>query len=220
MEKRKIIFGTYDTALNGSWTVSKLELTSPDFQTNLVEIPGRDGPLDLSAVLTDGEPVYGSRKLTAVLENSEGDRLAREQRIRGIVADLDGRRKQIWLPDSPGYYLEGRISVVRNYNDMAHAAVTVAAICDPWLQRDDETVYTLTATAAAQNATLVNSGRKRVAPVVEITGSVSLVYGANTWALSAGTYQLPDFVLISGENTLGYSGSGTIKISYREAVLL
>ena len=220
MASRKVIFGTYDTAQTGAWTLAGLELTSPDFQTNLVQIPGRDGPLDLSTVLTDGEPVYNSRKLTVVLENSDGTRAARETRIRDIIAQLDGYQKQIWLPDDADHYLQGRIHVVRNYNDMAHAAVTVTATCDPWLYSNTERSYSLTASSSAKTTTLVNSGRKAVVPVIVTSGSVSLTYGSNTWSLSAGTYQLPDFVLVAGSHSLRYSGSGTIKITYREAVLL
>lgn len=221
MAKRKIIFGTYDTALEGAWTVARLDLTSPAFQTNLVQVPGRSGPLDLSAVLTDGEPVYTSRNLTAVLENSDDDRPAREQRIRDIIAELDGYQKKIWLPDDAAHYLLGRLHVVREYNDLAHAAVTVTAVCDPWLYNNEETVHNLTANSRAQTKTIVNHGRRTVAPVVTVTGSsVSLIYGAHTWELSAGTYQLPDLILRTGEHQLTYSGSGSIKITYREAVLL
>lgn len=220
MEKRAIILGTYNTALTGSWTLSGLELSSPGIQTYLVEVPGRDGPLDLSAALT-GEPRYTSRNLKAVLEDSNDDRLTRKNRIREMVAELDGMAMKIWLPDDPDHYLWGRVRVARNYNDLAHASVTVTAICDPWLYSNDETVVTLTATSTAQNAKIVNSGRMTVVPEFVVTGGpVNLTSGGSSWTLSAGTYQLPDFVLRPGELTLTYSGSGTIKITYREAVLL
>lgn len=220
MADRKVIFGTYDTAQTGAWTLAGLELTSPDVQTNLVQIPGRDGPLDMSTVLTNGEPVYGTRKLTVVLENSDGDRAARTARIRTLMAQLDGYRKQIWLPDDADHYLEGRLRVVVNYNDLAHASVTVTATCDPWLYSNTERSYSLTASSTAKTTTLANNGRKPVVPVIVVSSSATLVYGSNTWTLSAGTYKLPDFVLASGSHSLKYSGSGTIKITYREAVLL
>lgn len=220
MEKRSLILGTYNTAQTGLWTLAGLELSSPTFQTNLVQIPGRDGPLDLSAALTGGVPRYNSRTLRATLENSDGTRQDREDRIREMIAELDGYRKSIWLPDDPDHYLEGRIHVVRDYNDLAHAAVTVTATCDPWLYNNEETVQILTATGEAQSAIFVNSGRRTVVPVLVVTGSVSLEYGMNTWTLSAGTYQLPDFVLTPGSHELVYSGDGTMTATYREAVLL
>lgn len=221
MEKRTIILGTYDTALTGLWTLAGLELSSPSVQTYFVDVPGRkDGPLDLSTVLTDGEPTYSSRSLKVKLENSDGTRLERENRIREMIAELDGYRLPIWLPDNPDYYLEGRVHVVREYNDLAHAAVTVTATCAPWLYRNEETVYTLTASANAQKATIVNRGRRTVAPVLEATGTVTLVFGEYTWTLDAGTYKMADFAPAPGQHELTYSGTGTIKITYREAVLL
>lgn len=220
MDKRKIIFGTYDTALEGAWTVAQLELSAPAFQSNLVYLPGRSGALDLSMALT-GEPVYSTRALRVVLENSDGDRAYREQLIRGIIAELDGMVQSIWLPDDPEHFLQGRVHVVREYNDLAHAAVTITATCDPWLYNNDETRYTLNATTEAQNETFVNSGRKTVVPVVEVIGDTAdLTFNTNTWTLSVGVYQLPDFVLSPGEHTLTYSGAGTIQVTFREAVLL
>lgn len=220
MEKRKVLFGNYDTTLDGAWTVAGLELTTPDFQTNLVDVPGRDSPLDLSAALT-GEPRYCRRNLTVVLENSDGDRLAREARIRKIINRLDGYWLDIVLPDDTDHYLQGQVHVVKNYNDLAHAQVTVTAVCDPWMYSLVETVYTLDGTAEAQTATIVNNGRRTVVPVVEVTGAViSLTYGTTSWELGAGTYQLPDFFLTPGEHEVTYSGDGVATITYREAVLL
>ena len=218
MKKRAITVGAYDTALNG-WTLARLELSSPDQQTNLVYLPGRSGPLDLSTALT-GEPVYNSRKLTVVLENSEGDRDYREHLIREIIGELDGLQKQIWLPDDPEHYLQGRVRVARDYNDLAHAAIKVTATCDPWLYSNTEKVVSLTATSTSKTATIVNNGRKGLIPSFKVTSSVSIKFGNTTWNLSAGTTRLVDLVLAPGSNTLTYSGSGTIQITYREAVLL
>lgn len=222
MAKRKMIFGTYDTALHGLWTLTEWELTDPEYKQNFMEIPGRDGPLDLSAALTDGEPKYGSRTLTAIFESSEGDRLTRKSRIDTMVNWLSGWRMNIELPDDSEHYITGRLHVQRLYNDMAHASVQVTAICDPWRYNKSETVVTLTAAADAQTAVLVNSGRRTVVPLLEITGTdaeVLLVFGGSSWALGVGTYQLPDLELKQGSADITYSGTGDLKLTYREAVL-
>lgn len=220
MEKRKIVFGSYDTARDGLWTLAEWELTYPEYQSNFVTVPGRDGPLDLSTVLTDGEPRYGSRELTVRLESSEGTRLEREARINAMVNWLDGWSMDVELPDDPTHYVKGRIHVAKEYNDPAHAAVTVTAVCDPWRYAKIERVYTLTATEAQQTAVLANDGRRSVVPLVVIEGgTVNLIYGGSSWVLSAGSYQLPDLLLKQGAAEIKYSGSGTVRVSYREAVL-
>lgn len=222
MDKRRIIFGTYDTAVEGPWTLTSWSLSEPTYKSNFVAVPGRDGDLDLSTALTDGEPRYSNRTLTATFECSEGTRLDREDIINTMVNWLDGWRMDIILPDDDEHYITGRVRVKREYNDPAHAAVTVTAACDPWRYSDMESIVKLTAAETAQTAALNNAGRKTVVPLLVIAGegaAVTLVYGVSSWTLSAGTYQLPDLVLPSGGASLVYSGTGTISLKYREASL-
>lgn len=286
MDKRKLIIGTYDTAQQ-HWTLAEWSFSSPEYQDNFVTVPGRDGALDLSATLTNGAPAYNNRTLTARLELSEGTRLTREEAISTMINQLDGCRFDIVLPDDPGHYISGRVSIAREYNNPAHASVSVTAVCDPWRYAKDEVVYELTANEEAQTASLANSGRRRAVPVVDINGdpstadkgtnpdaalilwdssthdgtqvgtipqgatfliagqkvngylpvkyndlegwingsfvvylaAVVLVYGGSSWSLDNGRYQLPELTLPQGGGTLSYSGSGTVTITYREAVL-
>lgn len=220
MKKRGIIFGDYDTAANG-WTLCEWKLSAPEQQTNFIAVPGGT-PLDASTALTDGEPAYNTRKLTARLECSEGTRLDREDRIDEMVNRLDGYRLDIVLPDDQARYITGRLHVEKDYNTLAHASVSLSATCDPWRYSAMEREYLLTATEAEQVAQLANSGRLAVVPVVTVTGdgaAVVLTDGVNSQALSAGTWELPWIYLRHGFTPLTYSGSGAVQITYREAVL-
>lgn len=219
MIKRTIRLGSYDTAAN-LWTLSAWSLSPAEYKQTLIEVPGRiDGPLDYSTAQTEGEPVYTTRQLVITLETSEGTRLERKQRIREIVNLLDGRELDILLPDEDRYYLRGRVKVALLYNDPAHASVQVTATCAPWLYAIEDTVVTLTATAEAQTATLMNDGRRPVLPTVAVTGSVNLTFGSSSWVLSEGSHLLPDLYLPFGAHEITYSGDGTLTISYREGVL-
>jgi len=217
---RSMTFGSYNTHADGRWTLASWDLSPAVYKPNLVEVPGRSEPLDLSTALTDGEPTYSSRTLTAVFEGSEGTRLEREARISQMVNALDGYRMNIILPDDAAHYITGRLSVARLYNDEAHGSVQVTAVCDPWRYAQAETVVNLQAAEYAQEAVLVNQGRRGMVPLLEVTGGdVLLVYGAASWALSAGTYALPDIYLDYGEHSLTYTGTAALKFTYREAVL-
>lgn len=219
---RKIIFGSYDTHLNGPWTLTGWTLTPAEHRQQFVEVPGRDGELDLSTALTDGAPRYGNRTLTATFERSDGTRLEREAAINTMVNWLDGWRMDIRLPDDELHYLTGRVHVAKNYNDPAHAAVTVTAVCDPWRYNNYETVLSMTASATPVATRLTNEGRRTVVPTLNITGegaSVSLVYGAYSWVLGPGVYQLPDLIVPQGGIAITYSGTGNLSFTYREAVL-
>lgn len=218
MEKRKIIFGDYDTAANG-WTLSGWQLSPPEYKANRVEKPGGDGAWDLSTALTGGLPRYNDRTLTVTLERSDGDRLSRKEAVRDIINRLDGQRVEIVLPDDPDYYLDGRLSVAKDYNDMAHAAVTVTAVCDPWLYSASTIAIVIPVRTSEQTTNLENSGRRAVVPEVKVDGEVLLRFGDFSVNLSSGTYQLPDLLLTPGTHKLVYSGSGSIEITYGEAVL-
>lgn len=221
MKKRGIKFGTYDTAEQG-WTLTGWELSMPEYKSNFVEVPGRDGDLDMSTALTDGVPRYGNRNLTVALECSDGNRLTRQAMVNTMVNWLDGWRMDVWLPDDADHYLAGRVSIRPEYNDMAHSAVSVSVVCDPWRYRNHETVVNLTASESSQIGRLTNNGRRSVVPVLTITGdaaSVALGFAGSSWVLGAGVYQLPDLVVSQGGADITYSGTGALSFAYREAVL-
>lgn len=234
MHKRKMLFGEYDTARDGLWTLAAWSFPEPEYQSNFVDVPG-GLPLDLSTALTDGEPIFGNRTLTATLESSEGTRLEREARITDMVNRLNGQRLNIVLPDDvvPAevegepdgctHYVVGRLSVRKEYSDPAHCQVVVTAICEPWRYYAEETAATLTASTTAQTGTMTNTGRRPVVPTLTVTGSgasVNFAAGAVSVTLAAGAYRLPELQLPAyGSLQYTYSGSGTLAITYREAVL-
>lgn len=221
MKKRAIIFGAYNTATDGLWTLTSQVFTDPAYDQNFVKVPGSSVTLDMSTVLSDGEPTYSQRTLTATFESSEGNRLQRKARIDAMVNLLDGRRHNIVLPDDPDHYITGRISVQVLYNDMAHASVQVVAICDPWRYNTLDTVVVLQATTQAQKATLVNSGRAPVVPTLEVTGEVLLKYNDSNFTLTAGTYKAPQLYMTTGAHEITYStpSTGGVTLRYKEASL-
>ena len=220
MAKRGVVFGTYNTAAQG-WTLNVCHLGEAEPKTNYIDKPNGDGTWDASTALTDGIVRFNNRDLTVRLECSDGDRLGREAKIADIINLLHGTKVDIELPDDPYHYLRGRLKVTKEYNDLAHAAINVTGICEPWKYATRETVITLNATTAVQTAQIINGGRRVVVPVVKVTttDSVRLTFQGTSQALGAGTYQLPDLVLMPGSSSLSYTGIGTVTITYREAVL-
>lgn len=223
MQKRKLIIGAYDTAAS-LWTLSSWTLGRAEHRESYVEVPGHNGPLDLSTVLTDGEPYYGSREFVATLESSEGTRQEREYRINQMINQLDGWRMNIILPDDSEHYISGRVRVEKLYNDLAHAAVQVTATCEPWRYNNFETVVGLNATETEQTAVLINQGRRSVVPNITVTGgTVTISFDTDTETftriLGEGEHTLPDIYLKTGAAPLRYRGSGQATLTYREAVL-
>ena len=221
MIKRAITFGNYNTAAKG-WTLTGWKLSPAVQKTQYIDKPGGDGSWNFSTILTQGIPRYSDRQLTAAFECSAGDRLSRAALIREMVNTLDGMEVDIYLPDDPYHHARGLLHVAREYNNPAHAGVSVTATCEPWKHANEETVRTLTAKTTEQKATLINNGRRAVVPVLQVSGSgasVTLKYGQASLALSEGTHKWPDLLLTPGSHELTYSGPGSLVVTYREAVL-
>lgn len=219
MTKRTVIIGGYDTAAKG-WTLNVCQLADAEQKTNFIEKTGGDGSWNLSTAMTGGIPRYRDRNLTLRLECSEGTRSDRTRLISEMVNQLDGLTWNIVLPDHFGYYVRGQVRVMVEYHDLAHSAVTVEGVCEPWIYKAEETVVKLTLTSEEKRATLVNNGRRALVPVLTVDGNVLLKYGTAQLALSSdGTYEWPTLLLTTGAHPITYSGSGTLVITYREAVL-
>lgn len=219
MQKRGFLFGEYDTALLG-WTLSAWTLSNPVYRSTIVSVPGRDGDLDLSTVLTDGVPCYQNRTLSVTLELSEGCRLERDLLISATINKLDGMRMKIVGPDDLAHYLEGRVHVEMLYSNLAHASIRISAVVDPWRYALSETSVSVEAAEDEQTLMLVNRGRAALIPSIVVTGDdVRLSIDGASRVLSEGEYTLPDLVLKTGETVVRYSGNGNVKFVYREAIL-
>lgn len=139
MKKRQLILNDYRTAEDGLFTLSACKITKATQEQTFVKVPGRFAPLDLSTVLTDGQPYYGNAKLDAVLESSEGTRAERQERIERLKNLLDGQIAKIVHPDFPGRYMVGRVEVIPDFNGLAYCSVALSAVLEPWLYNEEET---------------------------------------------------------------------------------
>ena len=220
MEKRSIILGGYNTAADGLWTLTAWAFSEPTYEQNFVKVPGSSVTLDLSGALTDGEPCFDARTLSATFESSEGTRLERKVRLDEMVNRLHGRRMDIVLPDDPDRYITGRVSVLVQYNDNAHASVIVEAICDPWRYDAEETIVYFEGTDTEQVQMLTNYGRKPVVPTILVEGGeITLTFEESTITLAEGTHITPMLYLTTGEHELTYKGTGSALLTWREAAL-
>ncbi|GEM_PF-1048383 len=217
----------YDTAFTGPWTLEELSLSAPEKQTNYIQIPGRDGALDLYDGLTGGEPHYKQRTLTARLTCSEKQRKDRLELVDDIVNTLDGFAFRIILPDDPTRYIRGVCSVTVEYNDPNHCGVLITALCDPWRISLSSVSIDLEASETARTVILKNSGRRLVLPVM--AGYAASPNMPNI-SVSCGTYSatVTDYQAhVIDELAMGYkqsrivtySGSGHLVFQWREAIL-
>lgn len=215
---RGIQIGEYHTGEDWGLLLNSKSVNPPTPKVVTVTVDGRDGDLDLSEALT-GEIRYNNREASFGFLLTEGTQIERENLIDEIINAVHGLRTNIILPDDPDHYLVGRCSVSEVKNDRAYGSLRIVANCEPYRYSLIEVTRTITATETPTDFALHNSGRKTVTPTLEVTGSVTLVYGTTSVGLETGTYKLPSLLLKRGATTLTISGSGKVVFTYREAVV-
>lgn len=195
--------------------------TVPDAKpkTNLVQLDGMSGSLDLSEALT-GEITYNDRTISATFWTDYGNRKDREALLRKITTSLHGKKIKIIEPDDPNHYFYGRIEIKPKTNNLAYAEFTLEAVCEPWRYANEETVRKIYVNSAAATKVVINNnGVKTLNPTITVTGSVSIGYNGTTIDLSEGTYKITDIKLYQGVNIVSVSGNGTVIFTYKEADL-
>lgn len=217
---RGVQFGEYHTATDWNLILHEKTISPPRPKTNYVSVPGRDGDIDLTESLS-GLVNYQDRSGSFTFLLTDGSHADREELIAEIVGVLNGQRLQyIDTDDYPEYYMNGRFTVVSVSNNNAYGIVKVEAVFNPWRYALNQTTRSVTVTANDGTVSVVmsNKGYKTVTPTITVTGSVTLTYGSTSTTLSAGTYTLPGLLFTPGVNTVTVAGSGSIQISFTEAI--
>ena len=123
----------------GLWLSERPDLGAPAAKTNIVEIPGADGVLDLTEA-NAGEVKFRNRTLRFVF--SAMVKVADQEDFKAVIRNaLHGRKiQQIILDEDPAWYYTGRASV--NFTNLypwkLKCVITVDAA--PYAMKIDETV--------------------------------------------------------------------------------
>lgn len=104
---------------------------------NLIDIPGADGSVDMSE-LPGGRLVYKDRTLTWTYALYPGENW--DAKHRQVSNALNGKRCRITLDSNPDYYYDGRVAVKKYNKDKLLRQITVEAICNPWMLKQQPTV--------------------------------------------------------------------------------
>lgn len=214
---RYIILDKYHTYEDFGLELIEQEIDTPKIKSNFVEVPGRDGTLDLSAAF--GEPVYEDRNARFKFVCMNGNRIDREELFNRIKSLLSGKRINIIQEDNKDFYFIGRNLSISTENLVSHGFIEFEYRCEPWRKAVNETKRTFTVTEVAKKQYLNNNGGKIVFPNISVDGTVQLKYGQYTHDLETGNYKFTSLKLPYGNTEIELSGTGTIDFTYREAVL-
>lgn len=185
-------------------------------QTNLLQVPGRNGLLDLTEA--NGEVKYNSRNFLFTFTVAPDD-LTFDERLSVVSNALNGRQCKITLERDPDFYWLGRCAVDKYEQDKNIGKIAVRATVDPYKLRQSVSVTTFALTAEEQTVILEND-RMAAVPVIDCTDDGAVVsFNGRTHRLNAGTSKILDIRFVEGSNSLTLSGTGTITFTWQEGAL-
>ena len=205
--------------------VTRPVVNEPETITKYVDVYGVDGPLDLSEALT-GQMMYKNRKGTWEFHiknySDSWDNI-----IHRLANYIHGRRVVVRLEDDAWYYYMGRLELDKfssapdvkiNYNLEPYKYEP--STFQDWLW--DPFNFENGIIREYKNLTVDNSlvltvpGSSRPCiPIITCSTAMTVTYQNHAYSLNAGDNRVTGILIGSDEETLTFSGSGTVSVDYR-----
>ncbi len=248
--------GAHSITINGmnTWDIwhmapkSRPFVSPPQVKTEYVDVPGADGALDYTEVLT-GRPRYANRtgQWDFIVDNGYRNW---SDLYSDILMKLHGKYfDNIVLEDDPYYKWKGRLSVSGQFGNKDYSAITIQYNLDPykrsieseetsnwrWNDLFGNTIYYGTFNVNGKKAhNILNNTSTDVTAYMTCTSNFT-VYTLNeehdviAIAENQSFVGYPSRQLLPGDNTmilkpgdnyLYFVGNGTIKVSYERGGIL
>jgi len=210
-----IRFGTKWAHADYGLIVAPYAIPMPEPQTNFVDIPGRDGALDLSEAF--GTVRYADRIISLTLYA----RAPFDTLISAFAVGVHGRRMNVIFDRDPTFYYDARVTLEDVERHTGYCELSLECRARPYKLGHFETTITILPTGSA-TVTLSNT-RMPVVPTITVTAGMTLMFtllGKDyTVNLSVGTHVIPSLVLIEGDTAIEITGTGRITFTYRKGTL-
>lgn len=189
----------------------------PEVQSYKVEVPGRNGLVNLTSALT-GRVTYKNRPIHLEYFR-DGPRYQRAN-LKNQLSVYHGQTVEIHDDDLITHHYVGECSV--SYEDYpAYMRVIIDIDAYPFQIKNTATSTAINLTDTPRTLTVPNYGNIAVVPTVKVPANANAVIVQNdkTYQLSPGNYTIPDLMLEPGNNSFTVSGSGTIYIQRLEEMI-
>lgn len=218
----KVFFDGKDTYTEYGLLLASKSISMPEVRTNMIDVPGRDGLLDASEVLT-GEVTYKNRTITLKLTGVD---TVSGKKWPATISDfcnkVHGKRVKVTFPEDTTHYYSGRCSVGKVGLVKMMQTIPVTVDCDPWKYKNAKTTVSRSDLGTAYKQLSLPNESRPVIPTITVAQDTTLLWGSSTINISSGDHILPDIRLAAGSNTLKAkvaSGTGSITVTYQEASL-
>jgi hypothetical protein len=222
--------GSHSLTISGknTWTdwhmapQSRPFVADPPIKEEYVDVPGADGSLDYTEVLT-GSPRYGMRTgtWTFIIENGWMPWFEMQSKLLNF---LHGKKHQIILDDDPTYYYTGRLTLQTKFDTKDYNQVQIKYNLEPykypvdstakaewkWDELFGNTIYYGSFTVKnTKSRTIITDSAGNI--TINCSNSMSVVYNGVETTLKTGDNA---FAVGAGKNLLKFKGKGKVTIDY------
>lgn len=216
--------------------------STPEPRTNTVEVPGRNGLLDLTGAM--GPVTYNNREVWGCFREY-GDTSAHMIKYSNILNKYHGQRVKVVLDAEPDYYYDGRCTVSTDYTNKKARLINLSVDADPFkypVYASDEDwlwdPFNFETGVIRNYSNIVISGTRSVgiigyeqpeSPKFYVTlnsgqSSMRMVFDGNTYYLHNGMNSFPQIVISSQDvhtdiNQFTFTGYGKVSVDMRGGIL-
>lgn len=209
-------FGTFHTYDDFGLVLSEKEIKSPTPKIKQIEVEGSDGVLDMTEAF--GGVKYNNRSLSFTFTypyiSTEEDFLGLFTTVQNAI---HGQKMNVVLDDDLEHYYFGRVSVNEWKSEKKMGKIVIEVDSEPYKMMVEETVVTRSVSGSL-TINLTN-GRKHVVPTITSSAAMTYAFGIYSKSVSAGTFRIPEFELVEGNNEITVTGTGTVTFRYRKGDL-
>ena len=213
----EVIFGNIYSYTDLGLMLSDVEISVPETKRFLVDVPGRDGILDLTPALTP-KVKFNNRTITLTFVVADYQRRWLTL-FSGLESQLHGKRFNVVIQPDTGYFWDAFCQISKIKSDRNKGTVVVTLDADPYKYKTVLTEYEVIPASIGRSQICVND-RMSVIPNFYATNVCTLAFGNITKTLQVGNNSFMDIVFEQGNNEVILTGTvGTVTISYREGRL-
>ena len=208
-----ILFNAINTKTYGL-IVAPYEIPMPPPRTDYVEIPGRNGSLDLSEAY--GSVLYQDRIIPITLYAIG----LYDTALSDFINAVHGKRMQITFSKDSTWYYNGRVNVNAITRQDGYCEIGLEITAEPYKLAQTETKVSRT----GNGTVTLNNGQMPVVPVITNTKAATLAFtyqGTSMQVnLAIGTHTVPSLALSENETkTVTITSEGKVTFAFRKGRL-
>lgn len=230
-------YHTYDDM--GLYITNTDCIGAPKQYTKYIEIPGRNGLLDLSETIA-GRQIYTGREIKIELAGPR-DKTTWTAALSVFRNRINGKVCRITFDDDKAYYWRGRIEI-KDFSSVLNLGTltinvpeadpykySIASSVEPWLWdpfnfETDMITYIGAITVSGSETVTIPAGHMPTCPEIVVSDKTSptftVTHDGTTYSLSVGTNKIPS-IMVGGDDDveLTFTGTAKVQIVYRSGSL-